>query len=784
MDNINEFDQLPTQLQVGDYGLVKSEVPEQSFVFSKVKLNFDGENFVFDLTEQKDLHANLQEYALEKNVKFFLLFDLEESAQVNADKYTGAMLYLHNTIPWEHVVVSRSQLTEEAEGVQVSFSYEYVNLNLDLDNFNKGETVNYGSGNRDYFLISYIAKQVLTQELFEFTPPSGDYLRHKKMILRCREAFTQYLDKLIENNKSKDKVSYQEYGNGLIIKINEEEKYLIYTSNLAITKESTSSTNSYPYLLMHERSAAYLYWKKSGNPLPVYIVCLEIRKDKELDQEQEIRRQIYFVTYKYINANGEAEAGRNRHKIPENFNELTDYTLSNEPYFYGPAGNGNEYFVRYYVNKEHLFSFLEATNVDNLQDLPNTKKKYASMFKDSLAILSETSDTEGFEDVEYVEDSEDIFAKPVQNDEDLRFKPHQRIFFGAPGTGKSYSLNKEAKDCFTRIYSEGNDYDESLNQCIARITFHPNYSYAHFVGSYKPVTDKDGNIKYEFVPGVFLKHLVEAINNEDKNYLLIIEEINRAQVSAVFGDIFQLLDRNEAGDSVYRLAIPEDMAGYLQKHISDFDPLENQLYLPKNFYIWATMNSADQGVFPMDTAFKRRWNFEYVDLDNGRNSKNKGFNFEVSLVHNNTKISVTLTWNEFREAINEDLSKLSVPEDKLLGYFFVNEKGLERLPAEKRLQEGQKLILDKVITYLYDDVAKALRSKVFNTTECPRYGSLRKTFNENFSKVFNFTNMTKLKYLLDSKLEEIQAKIEEAKAEEAKAEEAKAEEVKTEEVIS
>ena len=168
------------------------------------------------------------------------------------------------------------------------------------------------------------------------------------------------------------------------------------------------------------------------------------------------------------------------------------------------------------------------------------------------------------------------------------------IYFGAPGTGKSYNLNKD-KDTLL----------ENFKDNYERVTFHPDYSYANFVGTYKPVPENK-SITYRYVPGPFMRILKKAIENPNEPYLLIIEEINRANVAAVFGDIFQILDRNKENESVYPIDASEDMKTYLN---------QNKILLPKNLFIWATMNSADQAVFPMDTAFKRRWDFRYFSIN-------------------------------------------------------------------------------------------------------------------------------------------------------------------------
>lgn len=319
-------------------------------------------------------------------------------------------------------------------------------------------------------------------------------------------------------------------------------------------------------------------------------------------------------------------------------------------------------------------------------------------------------------------------------------KPHQRIFFGAPGTGKSYELNKEAKEYF------GKDYE--------RVTFHPNYMYGNFVGAYKPFpkvlknsdgsikTDVDGNIQesitYEYIPGVLMKQLVKAFKNPNKNYLLLIEEINRANVAAVFGDIFQLLDRDETGESEYFIATSKELQEYLIKEFKDVELSEevsnklekdfSRLYLPSNLYIWATMNSADQGVMPMDTAFRRRWEFKYLGINDAADANKEDFaNYKFKI--NSTE---TVKWDEFRRELNKKLSSLNIPEDKLIGPYFISKYILEGTDLE-RLTETIK---SKVLMYLYEDAAKAFRSSLFAEGKYSTYSSVCKYFDENALSLF------------------------------------------------
>lgn len=287
---------------------------------------------------------------------------------------------------------------------------------------------------------------------------------------------------------------------------------------------------------------------------------------------------------------------------------------------------------------------------------------------------------------------------------------HNRILFGAPGTGKSFRIEEDRK-----AFKE--NYD--------RVTFHPNYSYAQFVGTYKPKPKtKSGNeyITYEYVPGPFLRLLINAMkskkNNDGKNYLLIVEEINRANVAAVFGDVFQLLDRNEDGTSEYSVTTTEDMRDYLVNECKFARDEVMSIKLPNNFYIWATMNSADQGVFPIDTAFKRRWTFEYLGINEGESKiKNK----KVTV-----KAGQGVLWNDFRKAINAKLIALNVNEDKQLGPFFLSQNDLE----EKNFDKAFK---SKVLMYLYEDVLKHKKKDFFKSeinTDAYKGGISTNTYSE------------------------------------------------------
>lgn len=301
-------------------------------------------------------------------------------------------------------------------------------------------------------------------------------------------------------------------------------------------------------------------------------------------------------------------------------------------------------------------------------------------------------------------------------------EPRNLIYFGAPGTGKSHELGEHA-----------DRYFDDDHRC--RVTFYPDYTYSQFVGCFKPMTeqvvDSDGNkrtaITYRYALGPFLETYVKAVKNPEQNYLLIVEEINRANPAAVFGDVFQLLDRRSDGCSEYTVAAPEDMREQLMVEFDNDAIAASKLAIPSNMYIWATMNSADQGVFPMDTAFKRRWDFRYMGINEGEDADIDGTPLN--------KIEVpcggrSVVWNNLRHAINDFMASddLKINEDKLLGPFFINPNAL----TPERFADVFK---DKVLLYLYEDAGKTKRKKMFKG-ELNTYAKVCEAFDESGEGIF------------------------------------------------
>ena len=235
-------------------------------------------------------------------------------------------------------------------------------------------------------------------------------------------------------------------------------------------------------------------------------------------------------------------------------------------------------------------------------------------------------------------------------------------------------------------------------------------------GTYKPVPE-GSDITYRYVPGPFMRILKKALDKPSQPFILIIEEINRANVAAVFGDVFQILDR-ENNVSVYPIDATEDMKTYLNR---------DKIILPQNLFIWATMNSADQGVFPMDTAFKRRWDFKYFSINH-----NEDLIEDTYSVINEKSIS----WNDLRKAINDELLSYKINEDKLIGPFFAfNEYHNKEIPTEV----FKDIFKNKIIMYLFEDAARSKRNELFSGVGKQRnltYSEICEEFDKNGIDIF------------------------------------------------
>ncbi|WP_163582816.1 AAA family ATPase [Gracilibacillus saliphilus] len=343
---------------------------------------------------------------------------------------------------------------------------------------------------------------------------------------------------------------------------------------------------------------------------------------------------------------------------------------------------------KYGVSSERIHDLNHPLYMSVIQGNPNEVGKLFEV-EESFFNRVETEMVEPFLTVDQVRENGQVYESPTEDPKEHHLA-HNRIIFGSPGTGKSFELEGERKAYF------GSNYE--------RVTFHPNYSYGQFVGTYKPKPISGTNdITYELVPGPLLRLLAKALKFENRNYVLVVEEINRANTAAVFGDIFQLLDRNDDGESEYKIMVSEEVKTYLNEK-AHYTLENNELFLPDNFYIWATMNTADQGVTPMDSAFKRRFDFEYIGIDDNQD--------EIEGITVTIPTFGAIDWNTFRVKLNEFLlsNVRNMKEDKLIGPFFIKEAILK---DEHRFKEAFK---NKLLMYLSEDVLKTNKSVLFNKT--------------------------------------------------------------------
>lgn len=253
----------------------------------------------------------------------------------------------------------------------------------------------------------------------------------------------------------------------------------------------------------------------------------------------------------------------------------------------------------------------------------------------------------------------------------------QKIYFGNPGSGKSYKVETDTR-----------------GKKVFRTTFHPDSDYSTFVGTYKPLSDGT-SIRYTFVPQTFTNAYIEAYKDIDTPVYLIIEEINRGNCAQIFGDLFQLLDRRNDGYSEYPINADKDLRDYIRTELArykgidpDIEPEgieDGKLRLPPNLHILATMNTSDQSLFPMDSAFKRRWDWEYVPIQyEGATSDN--FTIKLS--------GKQFRWIDFLKAVNDRIRRVTESEDKQLGNYFI----------KSNIDENE--FKSKVMFYLWSEVCK------------------------------------------------------------------------------
>lgn len=271
-------------------------------------------------------------------------------------------------------------------------------------------------------------------------------------------------------------------------------------------------------------------------------------------------------------------------------------------------------------------------------------------------------------------------------------KPKNLISYGAPGTGKSYAINKLVKQYYPNF--EDDTHEDS--KYVFRTTLHKEYMYSDFVGQILPKVNGT-NVTYDFIPGIFTLALDEAYNVPDNNIYLILEELSRADVAAVFGDLFQLLDRKKDGESEYQISNP-NISKYLNRNntaLTDDEKAKKKFSIPANLHIYCTVNTNDQNVFVMDTAFKRRFEWQYVSTEPAADEETgEELNNPILIIDNNE-----ISWWEFYTKLNNYItSVLKLSEDKQIGQFFIQFTDNDT--------RNKDLIKNKLLQYLWEDVAK------------------------------------------------------------------------------
>ena len=261
------------------------------------------------------------------------------------------------------------------------------------------------------------------------------------------------------------------------------------------------------------------------------------------------------------------------------------------------------------------------------------------------------------------------------------------ILYGVPGAGKSWTIKEEYCD------------DESR---MERLVFHPDYTYSDFVGQIMPIVNEDGSVSYAFNPGPFTKLMKKAYNNPDEVFYLVIEEVNRGNAPAIFGDVFQLLDRNKDGASEYAIT-NADIAKVV------YDKENHKVSIPSNLSILCTMNTSDQNVFTLDTAFQRRWNMRLIQ-NKFRVGEEKEQEFAKTEI-----LDTTVRWEKFFTEINKIILdkniRMTSSEDKRLGTHFVS---VEDLKYEEGNNKQNSKFPEKVLKYLWDDAFKFTKEDVFD----------------------------------------------------------------------
>lgn len=391
---------------------------------------------------------------------------------------------------------------------------------------------------------------------------------------------------------------------------------------------------------------------------------------------------------------------------------------------HGQSFKGQASYLHWFHTPHNVLAEWEGDKIKSLQLVELNKGNNKRFLLGVSYTLDELGLYDGKEPNENLKKFYDAFADMLKNApeqeeapeelpvEPLTFadiSPRQVIYYGAPGTGKSHTIKKEE--------------DAGLTTCI-RTTFHPDSDYSTFVGCYKPHKCRETEtLTYEFVPQAFLEAYTQAWQNPQKEIALVIEEINRGNCAQIFGDIFQLLDRDKDGWSTYPIKADTDIAEYLdQMEIAGYSETMVKKYgeskagygylaLPPNMSLLATMNTSDQSLFPIDSAFKRRWDWKYVKIKPGKDKLGNKLNWKIVIkdeADNVVKVGENeeISWWTFIEKINTIIASMTSSADKQLGYFFCKPTDKAEETDEEPSIITADTLVGKVTFYLWNDVFK------------------------------------------------------------------------------
>ena len=408
--------------------------------------------------------------------------------------------------------------------------------------------------------------------------------------------------------------------------------------------------------------------------------------DREECQMASLFRKVYIndtkIDYPFIMVLFKEESDSHPGRKSIKYSDKNDYNDGSEYY-------SNQEFIkvaRISLNiQEDACWFVYKIEVHNQDEL----HLYAVVVDKDKTVFYENSSERKKAWQQLIPEEEDFYIQ-----QDLMSDQHyplQQIYYGAPGTGKSHAIKKQIGE----LLDNGEERDLPN---VFRTTFHPDTDYASFVGCYKPtmkptskeektLTGKDEEIVYEFVPQAFTDAYIYAYTHSTEPTYLVIEEINRGNCAQIFGDLFQLLDR-KSGVSEYKIKADKDLANYLTDTLGEHSEgiKEGKLCLPANLNILATMNTSDQSLFPMDSAFKRRWEWEYVPINYGTDVKSGTFEITIG--------DKTYSWVDFIKEANKRIFDLTQSEDKQLGNFFIKHS------------VDEKEFKSKVMFYLWYEVLR------------------------------------------------------------------------------